>query len=325
MDDKTTPQPTMKHHLITASISAGIVLGVLALLWFTFKVIPAVFSNGSNFVATSLSSTFIPDDKKATTTEKKTETKTDTTKTETTEKKPVYIAPSYYGNPDLEVRLIATGVIDPATKRFIETSYSGSADSAAIKFEVKNVGTNVSGAWNLRLNMPSRTTPLYDSGLQMSIKPGDRIQYVVSFEFPTAQGTNMAYITADPFNAVPEISEGNNSLTVPLRIEGTTYNYNYNYNYGSNNGYGTQYTWTNINANCYANPASTYPGNAVNWYVTATGGNGYYSYSWSGTDDLFGTTNAVNKTYFTSGTKFASVVVTSNGQSITKVCSMQVF
>lgn len=331
MPEKTpmAPVPTVKHHFITAGISAGIVLVVLFLFWFTFKVIPSVFSNGSNFVATSLSATFIPGE--ATTTATAPVTTQTNSGTQTTTARPTYTAPSYnyYGRPDLAVQLIATGIIDPATKQFVQTSYAGQNDEVAIKLVVRNIGTNVSGPWTLRLNMPSRTTPYYDSGYQTSIKPGDRIEFVASFDNAIAQGVNTAYITADPLNLIPESNESNNSLTVPMQIQGTTYSYNNNYNYGAtvynSVPYGTLYTWSSMSVNCYANPQTTYPGNMTTWYATASGGNGYYTYSWSGSDNLFGDQSVVNKTYYTSGLKTATVTVTSNNQSVTKVCNMMVY
>jgi hypothetical protein len=342
MPDKTTTQPvqtapTMKHHLITASISAGIVLVVIFLFWFTFKVIPSVFSGGANFVATSLSSTFVPADNTtktntpATTNTNPSTTQTAPATTASNYQPTYYTAPAValYGQPDLAISLIATGIIDPGSKQFYPTSYAGANDTIAIKFEVKNIGTNVSGPWDLRLNMPSRTTPYYDSGEQISIKPGDRIDYVASFDSPVTQGINTAYITADPLNLIAESNEANNELTVPLNIQGTTYNYNNNYNYGTVSygaplPYGSLYTWTNINANCYANPQATYPGSQVTWFATASGGNGYYTYSWAGTDGISGTASSLNTTYYSVGTKIASITVTSNGQSITKACSVNV-
>ena len=230
----------------------------------------------------------------------------------------------------MQVTLIGTGIIDPASKQFMLTNYAGYNDEIGIKFEVKNIGTNVSGAWKLRINAPSRTTPYYDSPLQTSIKPGDRIVYTSSFNSPMTSGINTAYITADPLNTVDEISKNNNQIIVPIKIEGTSYSYNNNYNYGSNVSvpsvpYGTIYTWTNINVSCYANPQTSYIGSPVTWSVSASGGNGYFSYSWTGSDALYSTDNSTSKTYYTSGTKTASVTVTSNGVSVTKQCSAYIY
>jgi hypothetical protein len=341
---KTTGEK-IKDSFGTALMSAGIILAVLLLLWIPFKLIPAVYSHGSNFVSTSLSSLFISGDATSTNntvTDNKNKdsalvindqaTTSNTTNTGKTYTKPTSQtqAVSYYGKPDLEVTLIGTGIIDPSTKQFIETTYAGSADEIAIRFEVKNIGTNVSGAWRLRIVSPSRTTPYYDSPYQVSIKPGDRMIFTASFDSPITTGINTAYITADPLNYINEISENNNEITVPININGTNYSYNNNYNYGSNvassnTSYGTTYTWSDMNVNCYANPQTSYVGSPIAWYATASGGNGYYTYSWTGSDLLSSNLSTVSKTYYSEGTKTATVTVTSNGTSVTKQCTAYIY
>ncbi len=335
--EPTIPAPTIKHHFIAGSIAAGIILAVILLIWVTVKVVPAIFSGSASFVATTLNSTFIPADNGASTT-KPAKNSDNTSPSNNT---PAPIIQNYYGNSDLSVSLIATGIIDPVSKQFIATNYAGGNDEIAIKFQVKNIGTNVSGPWTLRLTMPSRTTPIYDSN-QQSIRPGDRIEFVGSFNSPVNVGINTGYIIADPFNAVSESSEGNNNLTVSFNINSPSYNYNNNYNYGTsynngyyNNGYynnypvnynyGQLYTWTNIIVNCYANPQTATRGAPITWYATASGGNGYFTYYWTGDDNLYSTSNAVGHVYYTQGNKFATVAVTSGGQTVTAQCSTVIY
>ena len=320
----------------TALMSAGIVLVVLVLIWIPFKLIPAIFSGGTSFVSTTLSSLLVPGESTSTPVTKTTTTGNTTTYTNTTSNNTgttysnVSVERNYYGKPDLQISLVGTGIIDPATKQFITTNYAGFNDEIAIKFEVKNVGTNVSGQWKLRINAPSRTTPYFDSNYQQSIRPGDRIVFTTTFNSPTTVGINTTYITADPLNAIDEVLENNNELTVPINIQGTYYTYNNNYNYGSYsvtpyNGYGTTYSWSNLSVNCYANPQSTYMGTPITWYATVSGGDGYYTYSWTGTDSLYASESAVNKIYYSSGTKLATVTVNSHGSLITKQCSAYIY
>jgi hypothetical protein len=317
-------------------MSAGIVLGVLLLLWLPFKVIPAIFGHGSNFVATTLSSLFVSDNATSTSDVGVTNVNTENTNNKsgsnsntTVNTASIQTQKVYYGKPDLEVTLISTGIIDPVSKQFVQTNYAGYNDQIAIKFQVKNIGTNVSGAWKLRINTPSRTTPTYDSDYQLSIKPGDRIVYTTSFDSPIAVGINTAYIIADPLNMIDESSENNNEITVPINVQGTSYSYNNNYNYGSNVAasnlpYGTLYSWTSMSVNCYASPAIASVGTPITWYSTISGGNGYYSYSWVGSDQLYSSESATNKIYYSPGTKTATITVTSNGQSVTKQCSTNI-
>ena len=329
------PVATVKNHFVAGAVAAGITLSVILLIWITFKVVPAIFSGGTSFVATTLNSTFIPGDNEASTSETSNK---DSNKPASPSNKTAAPVQNYYGSSDLSVTLIATGIIDPISKQFVATNYAGGNDEIAIKFQVKNTGTNVSGPWTLRLTMPSRTTPIYDSN-QQSIRPGDRIEFVGSFDSPVNIGINTGYIIADPFNAVSESSEGNNNLTVSFNVNSPSYNYNNNYNYGTNYnynsgyynnnypnyGYGQLYTWTNITVNCYANPQNAMRGTPVTWYATASGGNGYFSYYWAGDDNLYATTNAVGHIYFTQGNKYATVSVTSGGQTVTKQCSTIIY
>ena len=339
---KTTGEK-LKESFTAALMPAGIVLIVLLLLWIPFKVIPSIYGHGSNFVATALSSLFVSGDATSTpiidnqnnVSNKSTSSQSSVNTNSTTNAGATYsniqVQKVYYGKPDLAITFISTGIIDPASKQFIQTNYAGYNDEIGIKFEVKNIGTNVSGAWKLRINAPSRTTPYFDSDNQVSIKPGDKIVFTATFDSPLYVGINSAYITVDPLNLVDESSESNNLLNVPIKIEGTYYTYNNNYNYGSNSvasnlPYGTLYSWTNLNVSCYANPQTAQIAAPITWYASVSGGNGYYSYTWTGSDQLYSNgTAAVSKTYYSSGTKVASVIVTSGGQSITKQCSVNIF
>ncbi|HHT9153550.1 MAG TPA: hypothetical protein ACFYEM_08485, partial [Candidatus Hypogeohydataceae bacterium YC40] len=87
-------------------------------------------------------------------------------------------------------------------------------------------------------------------------------------------------------------------------INGNGYQYPYNQNNisANNNNYGTSYSWTSLSGSCGANSHAIYAGNPVTWTAGAVGGNGYYTYSWSGTDGLVSNEKNPSKTYYiTSG------------------------
>ena len=90
-------------------------------------------------------------------------------------------------------------------------------------------------------------------------------------------------------------------------------NYNYNYNY-------------NLTATCVAQPQTANVGDNVIWTAYPSGGNGTYTYSWTGSDGLsYGNSYQIQQRYTTPGTKSATVTVySSNGQSITAVCNANV-
>ncbi|MDQ5950450.1 MAG: hypothetical protein QG585_392, partial [Patescibacteria group bacterium] len=73
---------------------------------------------------------------------------------------------------------------------------------------------------------------------------------------------------------------------------------------------------------CEASPSNPEEGDSVTWRVTASGGDGDYSYSWSG--DVSGNNRTETKRYTSSGTKHATVRITSDGESITRTCTTYV-
>jgi hypothetical protein len=90
------------------------------------------------------------------------------------------------------------------------------------------------------------------------------------------------------------------------------YNYNYNYTYGP------------LNGSCSAGVSNTEVGGVVTWTASATGGNGFYTYYWTGDEGLSSNGQTTAKTYNTGGTKTANLTIVSNGQTITRSCSVNV-
>ena len=80
----------------------------------------------------------------------------------------------------------------------------------------------------------------------------------------------------------------------------------------------------NLQGSCYGSPSTLSTGQQVTWTVSAQGGNGPYTYSWSGTENIAGSGEKIFKSYGNGGTKFAYVTITSGSQSITRSCSVSV-
>ncbi|MFA5935104.1 MAG: CARDB domain-containing protein [Candidatus Paceibacterota bacterium] len=304
----------IKESFQTATVAAFIVIMVILLLYIPFKIIPKIMTNGTSFIATTISSFFIPNEENIVEENENLpieEDNTDIEETQTTNTKNVQTenqTPKYYGKADLSISLIGVGIVDKNTGQFYQTDYAGSNDIIGVKFGVKNVGTNISGIWRLRLVMPSKTTPNYDSDYQISLKPGDRIEYVASFEKPLKTGTNTGYVVADYFNNVDESVESNNYLTIPIRIEGKNID---------------GYSGNTIKMSCGANTKNSTTGKIVTWSATVSGGIGQALYSWTGTDGLLSIDspyNGVNKIYYNSGTKTAKVSVKIGNQIISGNC-----
>lgn len=140
--------------------------------------------------------------------------------------------------------------------------------------------------------------------------------------------------------------------TVPTPQTTTSANYNYNYNTGGGTVYVPQpvyyntpsypvYSYTQptyvqptyyysspISVSCSANTTFSPVGSYVTWTAYPSGGYnssyyGYsgYSYSWTGTDGLYGSSSSVSTYYNTPGVKYAWVTLYANGQSRTVQCS----
>lgn len=118
------------------------------------------------------------------------------------------------------------------------------------------------------------------------------------------------------------------SLTVTSGAQSVTrtcnayVNQNNNYNYG----YNYNYNYTNLTATCSALPSNANIGDNIVWTVYPNGGNGSYTYSWTGTDGLsYGNAYQIQQRYTTPGTKIATVIVySSNGQSVTATCNANI-
>jgi hypothetical protein len=76
---------------------------------------------------------------------------------------------------------------------------------------------------------------------------------------------------------------------------------------------------------CAANSSSVRVGNSVAFTAHPTGGNGSYTYSWTGTDGLSGNNQSVNKSYSSTGSKSATIVVTSGSQTASASCDTSVY
>ena len=139
-----------------------------------------------------------------------------------------------------------------------------------------------------------------------------------------------AYYTSGVKSASAMVTSGGQTLTqncgTTVTVNGTpTYVYPYNpptyYNY---NNYYNQYpyynTYNSLQASCSANTAYAALGMPVVWTVSASGGNGYYTYNWYGSDGLYGYGQSASFAYNSPGQKTATVTVTSGGQTVTATC-----
>lgn len=130
------------------------------------------------------------------------------------------------------------------------------------------------------------------------------------------------YQTSGPSTSFTSYTTGTKNITVTARSgqEIITKScdvvfVNENTNNNNNNG---------LSAVCYANPTNALVNQTITWSVVPNGGNGSYSYNWSGTDGLSGNSQYISRQYGYTGNKSAFVTVYSNGLSVTANCSTNI-
>lgn len=79
-----------------------------------------------------------------------------------------------------------------------------------------------------------------------------------------------------------------------------------------------------LSATCTGDPSTAEVGGFVVWQAVTKGGQQPLAYTWSGTDGLSGEDEFIAQMYSSSGTKNASVRVSSQGKSVSASCSVSV-
>lgn len=129
---------------------------------------------------------------------------------------------TFSGLPDLVVSISSVGYLaSTTTDSFVATSTMQSNNRPAVKFTIRNVGTNVSGQWRFSASIPTRSSYLYQSSLQQSLSPGDSIDYTLGFDQPIAGSNKIISVTANFDNAVGESNMNNNSAATSITIIGS--------------------------------------------------------------------------------------------------------
>lgn len=131
------------------------------------------------------------------------------------------VAPAaLYGKSDLVVTVTQIGYLNSnTTSSFIGSNVVPDNKRPAVKFTIKNIGTNVSGAWRFSAEVPTRTRYTYKSERQLSLNPGESIEYVLGFDQARTGENRIATITANYDGAVDESNTKNNTVDVSFNVE----------------------------------------------------------------------------------------------------------
>lgn len=128
------------------------------------------------------------------------------------------VAVTPYGKADLMVTITEVGYLSTAsTASFVESKTVPEGKRPAIKFTVRNAGTNVTGSWEFTAKLPTRSTYTFDSPKQRSLAPGEYVDYTLGFD-KADDGTNDIIVTVDSGKDVTESSESNNVDTVEVTV-----------------------------------------------------------------------------------------------------------
>jgi hypothetical protein len=119
--------------------------------------------------------------------------------------------------PDLSVRILNVGSINPNTRTFVPHTTLSSGDIGAVRFEVTNSGSKSSGVWGFSASLPTNPAFEYTSERQRSLNPGDRIEYTIQFD-QLVRGTNTFTVHVDTTNEIDEVSERNNIATQAIAV-----------------------------------------------------------------------------------------------------------
>jgi CARDB len=125
------------------------------------------------------------------------------------------------GLPDFVVSIDAIGYLATSSAdSFIASSTVPNGNRPAVRFTIRNVGTNVSGTWRFSASIPTQTAYIFQSQPQQPLAPGDSIAYTLGFDQANKGVGQTVSITANFDKAVTESNADNNSASAKLTILG---------------------------------------------------------------------------------------------------------
>jgi hypothetical protein len=124
------------------------------------------------------------------------------------------------GKPDLSVRIVAVGVINPVTGAFENRYPVGPEEIAAVQFDIANNGSASTGNYYFSVNLPMQGGYLYQSPIQANLTPGSHVLNTLRFK-PLMAGGGTVTVSVDTTYAIGESNEGNNAAA--LYVNGPTW------------------------------------------------------------------------------------------------------
>ncbi len=121
-----------------------------------------------------------------------------------------------FGTPDLKISNLQTGVIGSNGYFIPKTNFSQN-ETMYIKFKVSNKGTKTTPYWKFQFLLPTKQKQVYTSKYQARISPCSGRYYTISAT-SLAPGTQKVIINLDPYKAIKELNEYNNTAQTVVNI-----------------------------------------------------------------------------------------------------------
>ena len=126
------------------------------------------------------------------------------------------------GLPDLVTHIDAVGYLATSSAdSFVASSTVPAGSRPAVRFTIKNIGSNATGSWRWSASIPTSSDSIYQSAAQQSLNPGDYIEYTLGFDQANPGTSQMISVTANFDHAVTESATNNDSASVQIKILGS--------------------------------------------------------------------------------------------------------
>ena len=130
-----------------------------------------------------------------------------------------YCSNNTSNTPDLQVRIISTGVVNKTTGQFTSTNTITRNDRAAVQVEIRNIGNVTTGNWNWTANLSgvNGSNGTFSSGSMNQILPGQSSVYTATFDNPQP-GQQTISVQANEANGTYEAYTSNNYASQGIYI-----------------------------------------------------------------------------------------------------------
>lgn len=126
-----------------------------------------------------------------------------------------------YGLPNFTTSVTAVGYMND-NGVFVADKTINSDQALAVQFRITNTGTNVSGAWRIHAELPTRSNGTYkfNSDEQESLAPGSWVDYTLHLDPRDVRvgDDEEIDIVADSDNDVKESNENDNDATATISV-----------------------------------------------------------------------------------------------------------